>query len=155
MVVPNVYVDVDLMFLLAENYDPATKVIHDAVGKPLLPISRDYMSRVFDLDLTLGQPIDITLLTNENARLKDVYKRLKLPTHRPRDGNDLRVFGEDEEPPYELDLFEEYFKYTYYSICQIMGIEAKILMDITPMVLATYVQMHDARPFDYVSMMVN
>lgn len=64
---------VDLIILLAKNYDPATKVIYDAVGKPLLPITRDYMSRVFNLDLTLEQPIDVTLLTNEYSTLKDVY----------------------------------------------------------------------------------
>lgn len=36
-----------------------------------------------------------------------------------------------------------------------MGIEAKILMDVAPMVLVVDVQMHDAWPFDYASLMVD
>lgn len=96
LVIPNVFVSVDLIILLAKNYDPITKVIYDVVGKQLLPITRDYMSRAFGLDLTLEQPIDITLLTNEHSRLKDMYKRWRLPTHRPRDGNNLRMFDENE-----------------------------------------------------------
>lgn len=58
-----------------------------------------------------------------------------LPIHKPKDGSSLRVFGGDEEPPYDVDLFHEYFKFTYYSICQIMGIEVGLLIEVEHMVL--------------------
>lgn len=95
LVVPNIFVSVNFMIMLAKNYDPNTKTIYDAVGKPLVPITRDFISRVFDLDLTLDQPIDVTLLGNEYSRLKDVYKRWRLLAHRPKDGNNLRIFEEN------------------------------------------------------------
>lgn len=61
------------------------------------------------------------------------------------------MFNEDEEPPFDVELFEEYFRYTYFSICQILGMEASPLKNVVPMILAVDVQTHDAQPLDYVS----
>lgn len=65
------------------------------------------------------------------------------------------IFDENEEPLYDVDLFEEYFKYTYYSICQIMGIQTNPLMDVVHMILAMDMKIHDVWPFNYVSQMVD
>lgn len=70
----NVFVNVDLMISLAKNYKPKEKTIYDATRHPLLLITRDFMSRVFDLDITLDENIDPTLLANEYVRPKEIYK---------------------------------------------------------------------------------
>lgn len=67
--------NVDLITLLTKNYKPQTRTIYDVVREPLLVVTRDYISRVFDLDLALDEPIDVTLIANEYTRLGEIYKR--------------------------------------------------------------------------------
>lgn len=118
-------------------------------------VSGDYIYRVFDLDLTLDEPIDVTLLANEYTRLEEVYKRWRLSSHKPKDGENLRIFDTNEKPPFDVEAFKEYFRYTYYSICQILSMEPNPLMSVLPMILTAYVQTHDARSFNYVSQIVD
>lgn len=87
LAVPNVFVNTNLMTALIKSYDLNTKTIKDAIGKILLPITRDFMSGVFDLDIILDQPIDPTILTNEYTRLTNKYKIWRLPIHRQKEGN--------------------------------------------------------------------
>jgi hypothetical protein len=47
-------------------------------------------------------------------------------------------------------LFEKYFRYTYYLVGQVLGVEVPPFMSISPMVLAIDIQSRDARSFDYV-----
>lgn len=155
LVVPNVFINVDIMIELPRNYETPTQTICDASGQPLLPITRDYASRIFDLYLTYDKLIDAVHLENEYSKLEVVYKRWRLPIHRPRKEDNLQIFEEDGKPPFSADQFEEYFKNTYYVICQVFGMEAKPFMDITPMVLVVDIQTLDARPFDYVSYIVD
>lgn len=44
------------------------------------------------------------------------YKRWKFPLHKQQEeGNQLKKFSHNEHPPFEEELFEQYFKYTYYT----------------------------------------
>lgn len=52
-------------------------------------------------------------------------------------------------------FFEEYFKYTYYFVYQILGMEANPLMNVMPMILTVDFQTHDTRSFKYVSHIVD
>lgn len=66
-----------------------------------------------------------------------IYKGWRLPLHKPkRDGNSVPL-EDNDKPPFHIDLFEPYIKYTYFSMCQVLGMEAPEYMSIVPMVIAT------------------
>lgn len=71
--------------------------------------------------------------------------------HRPKKDGSLVPFDENDGPPFHVDLFEPYLKYTYFSVCQVLGTESPEFMSIVQMVIAANIQYHNARPFDYAS----
>lgn len=79
------------------------------------------------------------------------YKGWRLPLHRARKYGDLLPLDDSDGPPFHVDLFEPYLKHTYFSMGQVLGIEVSKFMYIGPMVIATNIKCHNARPFDYVS----
>lgn len=49
LVVPNVFLDVDLLLAVAARYDPVTRVIRDNDGEVLLNVNANVIQRVFYL----------------------------------------------------------------------------------------------------------
>lgn len=76
--------------------------------------------------------------------------------HRPKnEQGQLKKNSSNENPPFNIDFFEEYFQYTYYSAGQVLVIEVPPLMSTTLMVLAVDIQRKDARSFDYANYLAN
>jgi len=135
---PIVFVNVQLLKLFEKKYNPKTCLIELDDESGFFPIKRYYIATVYQLDSSLDNKFRIRDLLTEYRNMSNDYKRWKLPLHRPRDENNkLRVFSRVEDPPYSIELFEDYFKSTYYSVCQILGVEASMFMEIVPMVLTT------------------
>lgn len=58
-------------------------------------------------------------------------------------------------PPFNINIFKIYLDMTYQSCEQLGGMGVPNLMEIGPMVLASDIQMLDARPFDYAKYVVD
>lgn len=85
----------------------------------------------------------------EYFNLEEVYKRWRLPIHRPRVARSIVPFDKDNKAPYDVNLLYPYFKYTYYCAAQVLGIEARLLMDIVAMVICKDLQSKDPWLFDF------
>lgn len=122
LVVANVFVNVELMKALARNYNPKTIIIYNYMGKPILSITREVIDTVFELDQGFEEPIDLKKLTSEYFNLEHIYKRWRLPIHRPRNEGSLVPLGQDDKAPYDVSSFHPGFKYTYYCVAQVLRI---------------------------------
>ena len=49
VVVPNVFVDVELINVLAKHYEPSTRTVRKLDGMPLLVITKSYVEQCFRL----------------------------------------------------------------------------------------------------------
>lgn len=81
LVVPNIYVNVDLLKLLAQNYDSKKRAICDRNGKPCFFISREAISEVFNLLGIYNYPIVLVNSLEEYQRLDTTYAAWRLPFH--------------------------------------------------------------------------
>lgn len=114
-------------------------------------MSKNALCEVFNLDNTYDDPIIHEDLEQEYWRMDTTYKGQRLPLHRPRNDGNLVPLEDGDGPPFHVDLFEPYMKYTYLSVGNVMGIEAPEFMSIRPMVIVADVQCQNPRPFDYAS----
>lgn len=60
LVVPNVFISLELIKALTDRYDPKTKTIYDKENKPLVTIRKDFIETVFNLDFGNEARIDNT-----------------------------------------------------------------------------------------------
>lgn len=74
-------------------------------------------------------------LEKEFSRMDIIYKGWRLPIHSVKQGNKPIPLQDSEGPPYHVDLFEPYVKYTYFSVCQVLGMDALEYMSIVPMII--------------------
>lgn len=150
LVMPNVFVNVELIKKLARNYNPKMRAIYSHDGSQLIIITHDYICMVFQLETSLKKKMMIRDFLEEYKTMDTSYKWWKLPLHRPKGpGNQLKIFSSGKKPPFHVDSFEEYYQYTYYLVGQALGIDALADMTIAPMVLAIDLQSQDVRPYDY------
>lgn len=149
LVVPNVFVDVELMKALVNCYNPRTKTICDYRGNTLVVINKQTIDMVFDLDWEVEESIDMKKLSQEFFSLENIYRTWRLPVHRPKVGGSFVQFGKSDKVPFDVNHFHPYFKYTYYTAAQVLGIEAHPLMDVGIMVLCADIQSKDPRSFDF------
>lgn len=49
LIVPGVFMDIDLLTLIAQNYDPVAKCIRNTKGSALIEINDDEFRKVFKL----------------------------------------------------------------------------------------------------------
>jgi hypothetical protein len=105
----------------------------------------------FNLDVTCDEPIIYEELEKEYWRMETTYKGWRFPLYIPNKDGDLVPLEVNDRPPFHVDLFEPYLKYTYVSICQVLRIEAPEFITIEPMVIAIDVHFHNAITFDYAS----
>jgi len=137
LIVIDVFVNIDLLKLLAYHYDLDQKAICNPQGKTLFHVSKNVICEVFDLNDTYNTPIVHEALEKDYFKLDTTYKGWRLPLHRPRNEGSLVPFEEGDEPPFHVELFEPYLRYTYYSVGQVLGIEFLEFMSIVPMVIST------------------
>lgn len=74
IVVPNVFLDVDLVKLLAEHYNSDLKPICDPQGKPFVHLSKNAIEEIFGFEDICDHPIVYEDLKNEYWRLDTTYK---------------------------------------------------------------------------------
>lgn len=79
-----------------------------------------------------------------------LFRRKRLPIHRPRYKNILQQFVKNEKSPYKVDLFYRCFQFTYYVIFQVLGYSRNPMIPKELMLLACDVQSEtDYKCYDY------
>lgn len=74
------------------------------------------------------QPLDIDELAREFKSHDRLYRSRVLifkPKHLIRYEKNLTP---KDQPPYYVDLFADYFKDTYFSLCQVYGLDLKLFI---------------------------
>lgn len=157
LVMPNVFVNVEIIKQLAATYNPDTRFLFTLGGQSLLPLNRDQICKVFQLDPNAQLPIDLGVLRREYERNRDSYRVRWLPCFRPRGSRrELQRFGKGDLETFAYDIVDPYFQKTYFSLLQIFGMDSKIHIPITLMVLAVDIQSRDVnRPYDFVRYATN
>lgn len=89
-------------------------------------------------------------LEEEYLRKDTTYIDWKLAIHKAQ----LGKLTEEDGPPFSIDLFRHYLKYTYMSCKQVGGVEVPNLASIGTLVLASNIQMYEPRPFNYATYLV-
>lgn len=74
LVVANVFMNVELMKALANNYDPKTRTIYNYMCEPILAITKEVIDTVFELDWGFEELIHLKKLTSEYFNLEHIYK---------------------------------------------------------------------------------
>lgn len=75
LMAPNVFINTDLMIAIVKIMNLRQKNIYNYHKNPLLPITKDYISWVFDLEWDCEHRIDVHSLKEEYFRLENIYKR--------------------------------------------------------------------------------
>lgn len=90
-------------------------------------------------------------LEKEFWRMDTTYKGWRFPLHRIKQDGKTVPLDDGDGPPFHVDLFESYMRYTYFSVGQVLGMEVPEYMSIVPMVIAADIQCHNSRLFNYAS----
>lgn len=114
-------------------------------------MSREVLSKVFDLPRVYDCPIILENLLEEYRRLDTTYAGWRLPFHLLNPDVPLEI---EESLTFHVNLFKDYFKYTYYSVGQVLGLNTLDFMRIESMVIAAYIQSQKVREFDYATFVV-
>lgn len=85
-------------------------------------------------------------LLEEYRRLDTTYAQWRLPFHLLNPDVPLKI---KESPTFHVNIFKNYFKYTYYLVGQVLGLNTPYFMRIEFVVIVVDIQSHKAREFDY------
>lgn len=81
---PNVFVNVELVNLLADHYDLKHKAICDPSINPQIHFSKEAIGEVFKLEGFCNGEIIHEELEKEFLRMDTIYKGWRLPIHRDK-----------------------------------------------------------------------
>ena len=142
LVVPNVFLDVDLLLAVATRYDPVTRVIRDNDGEVLLNVNADVIQRVFDLSEngSLLVQIDLEEMKQEYAKIQPFFRSKLLPPHLVRAVSSTIHMSPTDQEPFRLNCFADHFLATFYSLCQILGFSPNTVMPIAYMFMGAQIQ---------------
>jgi len=105
LVVLDVFVNVELLKLLAKHYNPSLKAICNPQGEPVIHLSKNAICEVFDLDDLRTVPIVYEDLDKEYWRMDKMYNGWRLPLHRPKAKGPIVPLNDNDGPPFHLSLF--------------------------------------------------
>ena len=120
MVFPNVFVNTELVKLLATHYDSKLKAICGPSRKPFIYISESSISEVLKLEGWSNEKIVNEELEKEFWRMDTTYKGWRFPLHRIKQDGKTIPLDNGDGPPFHVDLFKPYMRYTYFSVGQVL-----------------------------------
>lgn len=146
LVVPNVYVNIDIVKLLIQHYDSKKREICNIERKPYFHVSREAIFEVFDLTEIYDYPIVLEDLVKYYCRPDTACIGWRLPLHMLNHDAPLEA---KEGLRFHVNLFKTYLKYTYYSVGQVQGLNTRDFMMIEFMVIVVEIQCLNARDWDF------
>lgn len=129
LIVPRVFMDMDLLTQTANNYDPNTQTIKNVNGGSLIEINDDEFRNVFRLSEvsnylesinfeTLGQVYNAQRDHLKNGHLKEFFAKI----------GGLTIVGPSTMELFSLNLFTLRDKGMYWSLCQIFREDTETTM---------------------------
>lgn len=154
--VPNVFVNIDVVRAIARRYKEGTREILSHDEGRLGIINKKILEDVFMLDERKSWPLNVDELSGKFKSHDRIY-RSRVPAFRPthliRDEKALTLM---DQPPYSIYLFVSYLNDTYFSLCQVLGLDAKLIIPNWMLVLCMDIQRGDHdRDFDCESLLSN
>lgn len=153
LMVLGVFMDVDLLTMIAQNYDPIARCIRSVKGSVLIEIKDDELRNVFKLSeaSNLLEPIDFESLAQIYNAQRDHLRSGPLKEFFVTIGG-LTVVDTSTMEPFSLNLFTLRAKDMYWALCQIFGKDAEKNMPTHYMLMiAQIVNPSLAITFDYAS----
>lgn len=153
LIVPNIFVEVDLIKAVVECDDPDLRIIRRKKGTPLMDITKSHIVRTFRLNPSATVSIHFNALCQEYERDKYGYMNYILSRHRRKDLGKKGVnFTPKEFEPFNCDEFEDYFKNTYFGLSQVLGRTYDLRMLVALMMMEMDIQdKYSNKGFDYAS----
>lgn len=129
LIVPGVFMDVDLLTQIANNYDPVAKCVRNVNGGSLIEINDDELRKVFKLGEVSNylEPINFDTLAQVYNVQRDHLRSGPLKDFFVKIGG-LTIVGPSTMEPFSLNIFTLRAKGMYWSLCHIFGEDAKTTM---------------------------
>lgn len=142
LVVPNVFPDIDLLRVVASRYDPDSWTVRDSDGEVMLTINKEEFQQVFDLSdpSTSMTPIDAEAFKAEYEMSHAFFRTKLLHPHLARARGQRYQIDQDEQEPLRIECFAKHFLGTYYSLCQILGLQLGPVVPISFMFMGVQIQ---------------
>ena len=138
LVVPSVFMDYDLLEVVAKSYDQATRVVRRTDGEFLITISLEEIREVFCLmPLTKYHvPINLKDLEKEYMSKKDVVRQGTLKAHIGKIGT-LPVVTTSSREPFKKAYFNDRAVEIYITLYRVFGEDEEYFMPVSFMHMVT------------------
>lgn len=155
LIIPEVFLDVDALLMLAQCYDPLSKTIRKDDGSPLVTLDRKSFMRAFRIQIPMAMEIDLKAQANRYVR-EVVLVSKEIKNHIPKENRNY-IVAMPGPIPYAYKDLKFYIKYIAYGIYQVLGVDAspeRITSDILMLVMDS--QSHLVRKgYDYIGYIIN
>lgn len=151
LVVPSVFLDVDLMIQIAKSYDPITREVRDVKGQLLIKLSAEEIRKVFRLSEPSGslENIDFEELRQVYDAQRNYFRGKLLKDLCTKIGK-MVVMGQNTQEPFKIDYFDGRAKGAYWSLCQVFGEDVSEKMPIHLMSMVIQIlHAHVSITFDF------
>ena len=102
IVIPNVFVDIELINLLDKHYEPTIKIVRKLDGMPLLVITKSCVEQYFRLSTQALTKIDIEHSKNEYQKIMKFGKYMEI-SHFMCKGHNNKLMYVDNMGPHLVD----------------------------------------------------
>lgn len=142
LIVPNVYIDVDLLKEIVANYDPVTRTIKTYDGKEMVKITKEELGLVFKLTRWSDKmhKINEETLKQEYDKTHISFRVHVLLRFLAEIAGWKIVIGPHDKEPFPINYFVSYFKRTFYSICKIIGYDHVFGIPMAWMYMVAHIQ---------------
>lgn len=137
LIVPNVFIEIEIIKSLSHSYHAPTKIVRLPNGECLVDVTRDAIIKCFKLNKQVVTEVNLVKLEQEYKRLRRTYQGYELPLHMKRGDDNRKIpIPSSKVEPLQVLEFQVYFKNTYHALCQVLGIDLEEHMPIGLMIMA-------------------
>lgn len=141
LIVPNVFIDIELIKDLSNSYHAPTKTARLPNGGCLFDVSRDAIIKCFILNKKVVVEVNLVKLEQEYKRLRRTYQSVELPLHmKTGDNNIILPIPSSKMDPFLVLKFQVCFKNTYNALWQVLEIDVEENMSVGLMRMAIIIQ---------------
>lgn len=146
MVVPNMFIYVDLLKVIVVNYEPLVRVVRAHDGQIMVWVNKEEVAYVFKLNTWSSDmvKIDEQMLREEYKWVKHNFRVSVLTNFLILVGNGINkrkiTLGPSDVDPLPIKYLQPYFQKTFYSLCQILGLDLGSSILVAHMYMAASIQ---------------
>lgn len=124
IIVPNVFLDVDLIIELARLYDPISNTIRKSDQSALVTLDRGSFMKAFDL--YSSSSIEIDLKGEREKYMSQVgLVKSEMVKHIPKTGKYIAHLPVHMNTPYEFKCLNFYMNFLCHGLCRVLGMDGR------------------------------